>query len=81
MSGSTFNTQLRIFCEGHVEKTLHFLYESSQAKAKLGYKTHNKLKSSLEQLLQANAQSIWNTMKETTSTRTIAAFNERAQTV
>ena len=79
LSGSSFKTQLPIFREGNVEDLLHFLYEFNQSKSKLGYTTHQKLESGLEQLLQGNARNEWNTIQTTISpnVNTIAAFSQR----
>ena len=81
LSGTTFKTQLPIFCEGSPEEFLNFLNEFVQAKSKLGYNSHLKLESGFEQLLLGNARNEWNTIKYTTMprTRTVAAFNTRIE--
>ena len=78
LSGSSFKTQLPIFRDGNAEELLHFLCEFNQAKSTLGYTTHQKLESSLEQLIQGNTWNEWYTIKTTISSNshTVPAFSE-----
>ena len=79
LSRSSFKTKLPIFREGNVEELLHFFYKFDQSKTKLGYITHQKLESGLEQLLQGNIYNEWNTIKTTIApiTQIVSSFTER----
>ncbi len=79
ISGSTFKTQLPLFKGGTAEELLHFLGKFQQAHQKLGYATHQKLESGLEQLLQVTARKEWTTIKATVdpNTNTLASFSNR----
>lgn len=70
ISGSSFKTQSPMFEGGTAEDLLHFLYKFNQTQTRLGYTTHQKLESSIEQLIKDTARNEWNTIKSTVSPNT-----------